>query len=161
MPKKRPIVLERKLNQNKKKAEELKQQGIRGKVAIFKYAAQDVKDPTKENEKLIKEEAGKRRLLKLQEIEALAKKKLAEEEIGRKKAEAEAARLAAEKAERESAEASKKKAEAEEESRKAEEEKQKAMEKSEAPIREAYEKKKEGRGRKPKTQKGGRREKTT
>jgi len=125
-----------------KRASELKQQGIKGKVAIFKYAASDVKDPTKQNAERIKEDAAKRRLLKQQEIEAMAKKKLAEEEISKKKAEAEEAKKKAEEAEKAAQEAALKKAQAEEESRKAEEEKQRAIEKSDIKMREEYERKK-------------------
>jgi len=125
-----------------RRAHELKQQGIKGKVAIFKYAANDVKDATKLNEQRLKEDAAKRRLLKQQEIEAMAKKKLAEEEISKKKAEAEEARKKAEAAEKAAAEAARVKAQAEEEAKKAEEEKQKALEKSDQKMRDEYERKK-------------------
>jgi len=115
------------------RANSLKRQGVAGKVALFKYAAHDTKDPTRENEAKLKQEVAKKKQIRQQEIEAFAKKKLADEETARKKAEAEEAhkqalvaeeqaRLAAErkvKAQRETLEAAQKAVAAEEERKKA------------------------------------------
>jgi len=43
------------------RANSLKRQGVAGKVALFKYAAHDTKDPTRENEAKLKQEVAKKK----------------------------------------------------------------------------------------------------
>jgi len=86
-----------------KREQDLKKAGVAGRVALFKYAANDKKDTTKDNKAQIDEQVAKKKAIKQQEIEALAKRKLAEEKEETAKAAAviadreakEAARLAA------------------------------------------------------------------
>jgi len=124
------------------RAAELRREGVKGKVALFKYAATDRKDPTGENANLIKDQAAKRKLLKQQEIEALAKKKLADEETERKRQEAEEAHKRAMIAEQEAKRAQEVKEAAEAEAKRVEEEKRKLLESGDAKLRAAYEAKK-------------------
>jgi len=70
-----------------KRSAELKRQGVAGKVALFKYAASDTQDITKKNAARIHNEVAKKKEIKKQEIEALAMKKLAEEDVAKKMAE--------------------------------------------------------------------------
>jgi len=118
-----------------KRALELKKAGVAGRVALFKYAADDKKDTTKDNKAQIDEQLSKKKAIRQQEIEALAKKKLAEEHEQMAKAKAaiaakeaeEAARLAAialaakEKADIDAKAAAEEKAKADEETKKARE----------------------------------------
>jgi len=134
-----------------KREHELKKAGVAGRVALFKYAAQDKKDTTKDNKAMIDDQVAKKKAIKQQEIEALAKKKLAEEQEAiakiaaaqaTREAEA-AARLAQEAlAAKERADADAKKAA--EEKAKADEETKKAREGKEASLKEIalYESKK-------------------
>jgi len=122
-----------------KRAAELKRQGVAGKVALFKYFSHDSKDVAKDNEKKVKDETARKKLLKQQEIEALAKQKLAEEESERKKAHVEEAHRRALVAEKEARAATEVKAEKEKASAEAavkivaaEEEKKKALQGKEA-----------------------------
>jgi hypothetical protein len=64
----------------KLREKELNQAGVAGKAAIFKYAAQDARDPTQNNEARIKAEAAKRRAEKEAKENAEADKKRAAEE---------------------------------------------------------------------------------
>jgi len=101
------------------RARELAQSGVAGKAALFKYAAADTQDPTKNNEARIRAEAAKRREAKeAEERAAIAKKKAAEEATAAEKAAAEKARLKA-IAEKEAAEKEAARLKAEEEKRKA------------------------------------------
>jgi len=135
--------------ENIKRANELKRQGVAGKVALFKYAASDTKDSTKDNMAKIQDQVAKKKAIKQQELEAMAKKKLAEDEIARKKIEAAEAAERAAKAKAEADKASMVKAqketerqEAEKKKLEAEEERKRAEELSDKKLRDAYEAKK-------------------
>jgi len=143
------------------RAASLKKQGVAGKVALFKYAAQDSsKNTTKENEEKLKDDIAKKKAIKQQELEALAKKKIADEETAKKKAEAEEAHRRAEIAEKERLVAEEAKARAEAERlqasaklKEAEEARQRAEELSDKKLRMEYEAKKKEEDEKIKRQK--------
>lgn len=79
------------------KKEELARAGVAGKIAKFKYAAEDTKDQTRDNAAVIKADAARRREQKEAEAAAAVAKKKAEEEAA-------AAATAAEEAARKKAE---------------------------------------------------------
>jgi len=124
-----------------KKASDLRKAGVAGMAAKFKYAASDTKDSTKDNKAEIDAGVARRKELKRQELEAIAKAKLAEEEKQKKDIEAaQAAKAAAEakrvadiaaaaktKAEQEAAEAAEQKKKTDEETAKAREGKEASL----------------------------------
>jgi len=132
-----------------RRAGELKRQGVAGKVALFKYAAHDSKDSTSNNKAKIQDEVSKKKAIKQQELEAMAKKKIADEEIAQKKAEAEEAAVKAAKAKEEAEHAAAIKAqkeaeriEAERKTAEAEVERKRTEELSDKKLRDAHEMKK-------------------
>jgi len=134
-----------------KREQDLKKAGVAGRIALFKYAAQDKKDTTKDNKAQIDDQVAKKKAIKQQEIEALAKKKLAEEHEEMAKAQAAIAAKEAQEAARHAAIAlaAKEKADidakaAAEEKAKADEDTKKAREGKEATLKEMalYESKK-------------------
>jgi len=121
----------------------MKKAGVAGRIALFKYSAQDTKDITKENKAAIDDQVAKKKAVRQQEIEALAKKKLAEEAEEAAKAAAQVAAREAEAAARQAAIALKEKERADQDAKqaaeskaKADEETKKAREGKEATLKE-------------------------